>query len=41
MAKDYEIGRVDKVQEIFMEKEGEFFMQTQRVLYMFRKHHKT
>ena len=39
--KDYEVGRVGRVQEIFMERKGEYFMQSQRVLYMFSKHHKT
>lgn len=33
--------RVDYVQEIFMEREGQYFKQSQRVLYMFRKPHKT
>lgn len=33
--------RVNYVQEIFMERDGQYFKQSQKVLYMFRKPHKT
>ena len=35
--KDYETGRVDNPAEVFLNEESEYFRESQKVLYMFRK----